>query len=153
MKAATTSSTHTTYVHNTRLQPLMNQKENRNVTTYPPIVSKDIAELVFSSYKAPTYNFAFSSTFNCPLAHIAPPSIAIVAPFTCAPALLARYTTTPAISSGLPSLFIGFAAAMLSLPPLISNKPLLILVGKKPGQMLFTVICLGPSSTARFLPK
>lgn len=88
-------------------------------------------------------------TYNLPLDHKAPPSIAIFAPLRWLAALLHRYTTVPAISSGIPSLPLGFCFAISSSPPCSSIKPDAILEGKKPGAMLLQRMWRGPSSTAR----
>lgn len=90
-----------------------------------------------------------SHIYNLPLPHKAPPSKVMQAPLQCPPAREARYTTAPAISSGIPSLIFGFMAAIASAPPCISIKPLAILLGKNPGAIALHMICRGPSSTAR----
>lgn len=59
----------------------------------------------------------------------------------------------PAMSSGLPSRLLGLASASISVPPAISIRPLAILEGKKPGEMLLTRMPRGASSTARFLVR
>ena len=87
------------------------------------------------------------------LAHMLPPSITMFAPLRCAPARLHKYTIVPAISSGSPSFRFGTMAAMFSAPPRISSRPLAILEGKKPGAMLLTRMCRGPSSTAKLRVK
>lgn len=87
--------------------------------------------------------------YNLPLDHNAPPSIAIFAPLRWLAALLHKYTTVPAISSGIPSLPLGFCFAISSSPPWSSMRPDAILEGKKPGAMLLQRMCRGPSSTAR----
>ena len=84
------------------------------------------------------------------LPHNAPPSIVTQVPLQCPPALLAKYTTAPAISSGRPSLRFGFCAASFFSPPCISISPLAILLGKNPGAIELQIIWRGPSSTARF---
>lgn len=103
--------------------------------------------------KLTNYSFDCSSTSISPRDHKAPPSMAIASPFTCDPARLVKYTTIPAISSGRPNRLMGFALAILSAPPDSANSPLAILLGKKPGQMEFTVMPRGPSSSARLRPR
>jgi hypothetical protein len=88
-----------------------------------------------------------------PLAHTSPPSTVIVAPLMCELALLLKNTTKPAISSGFPNLLLGFLAASVSMPPVRLISPLAILLGKNPGAIALTKICLGPSSTARFFAR
>lgn len=82
-----------------------------------------------------------------------PPSSTITPPLLCPPALLHKYTTAPTISSGLPNLPFGFSLAIASSPPCNAINPFAILLGKNPGAIEFTNICLGPRSTARFLAK
>jgi len=88
--------------------------------------------------------------YNCDLCHNCPPSTGTVAPFTCPLALLAKNTTNPAISSGLPNLPVGFLLANASGPPMASINPFAMRVGKKPGAMELQRMCLGPSSMARW---
>lgn len=87
--------------------------------------------------------------YSLPLLHNPPPSKVIQAPLTWVAARLDRYTTAPAISSGLPSLPLGFILAIASTPPCLSISPEAILEGKKPGAMLLQRMCRGPNSTAR----
>jgi len=91
-----------------------------------------------------------SIPYNCDLCHNCPPSTGTVAPFTCPLALLAKNTTNPAISSGLPNLPVGFLLANASVPPMASINPFAMRVGKKPGAMELQRMCLGPSSMARW---
>jgi hypothetical protein len=88
-----------------------------------------------------------------PLARTSPPSTTIFAPLTWELALLDKNTTKPAISSAFPNLKLGFCAASNSAPPLKSNSPFAILLGKKPGDIELTRTCRGPNSTARFLVR
>ena len=79
---------------------------------------------------------AIDLTYSLDLPHTEPPSRVIHAPLQWLPARLARYTTAPAISSGLPSLPFGFCFAICSAPPCKSIRPEAIFEGKKPGAML-----------------
>jgi hypothetical protein len=107
------------------------------------------------SYMAYSQSLALSCIASTipPLAHTSPPSTVIVAPLICELALLLKNTTKPAISSGFPSLLLGFFAANSSAPPVKLINPLAILLGKNPGAIALTKICLGPSSTARFFAR
>jgi hypothetical protein len=71
----------------------------------------------------------------------------------CELALLLKNTTNPAMSSGFPSLLLGLLAANCSSPPVRLMSPLAIFEGKNPGAIALTKICLGPSSTAKFLAR
>jgi hypothetical protein len=86
---------------------------------------------------------------SLPLPQSAPPSRTMLLPLICVAAREERYTTAPAMSSGLPSLPLGCCFAITSAPPWMSIKPDAILEGKKPGDMLLQRMCRGPSSTAR----
>ena len=92
--------------------------------------------------------------YNFPLAigpaNDRPPSRTTTPPTTCAPALLHKYTTDAAMSSGVPNLPLGVDSPSFSEPPPISIKPCAILEGNIPGAMQFTRMFLGPSSKARF---
>src|SRR5665647_1818767 len=94
----------------------------------------------------PSRNFARSLTYP-PVITLTPPSTASHWPVMCLPAADAYNTHKPLRSSSSPRRLRGAPEANFSSPTALSV-PMVILLGKKPGQMALTVMLYLPHSTA-----
>src|SRR5690349_12692773 len=77
---------------------------------------------------------------------VAPPSTAIACPVMCRDASEASSTVRPFRSSSLPKRLFGVQSRISS--PVVSSVTWVILEGKKPGQIAFTVMPCCPHSAA-----
>src|SRR6185369_10944362 len=78
---------------------------------------------------------------------LCPPSTAMHCPVICRAAFDARKTATPFRSSSPPRRRSG--VPLMTRSPMRSRMPFAIFVGKKPGQIAFTLMPCGPHSEAR----